>query len=106
MNRTSGWSGSRRASTAAHKRWRQAVPARAGFVCEIRGARCTRIATEADHVIPVARGGTDDLSNGQAACVICHAEKSKAEAAEGRRRANALRPKARRPAEPHPGLTA
>jgi 5-methylcytosine-specific restriction protein A len=39
-------------------------------------------ATEVDHIIPKARGGTDDLDNLQPICDACHARKS---AAEGRR---------------------
>lgn len=42
---------------------------------------CTRnnrvtLATEVDHIIPKAKGGTDDLSNLQAICEDCHKKKT------------------------------
>jgi 5-methylcytosine-specific restriction protein A len=40
--------------------------------CQIRGPRCTVTATDVDHVKPVSEGGTDDMSNLQAACRPCH----------------------------------
>jgi hypothetical protein len=46
---------------------------RAGWRCEIRGPGCHGWATEADQVIPVAMGGTNDLSNLRAACTHCNA---------------------------------
>ncbi|MEH6436687.1 HNH endonuclease [Massilia sp. DD77] len=44
-------------------------------------------ATQRDHKIPLEEGGPDDSTNEQAVCDECHAEKSQAEAARGRRRA-------------------
>jgi len=46
----------------------------------------TALATIRDHRIPLAWGGKDDVSNEQAICVPCHDEKSKGEAAAGRKR--------------------
>ena len=41
------------------------------------------VATQVDHVIPQAEGGTDEESNLQAICEPCHQAKTKAEAARG-----------------------
>lgn len=41
----------------------------------LRTQRVT-VATQVDHIIPKAAGGTDDESNLQAICVPCHAEKT------------------------------
>ncbi len=60
---------------------------------------CTRPSTEDDHVVPVAEGGSDYLSNRRGICSPCHAVKSRAEAARG-----AARRSARRTPPPHPGL--
>jgi 5-methylcytosine-specific restriction endonuclease McrA len=78
--------GTGRTSTAAHKGWRAQVLKNAQGMCQIRGPKCTHRATEADHIIPLARGGhPTDPANGQGACVNCHKAKTQAEAAEGRR---------------------
>lgn len=53
--------------------------------CERHG-RVT-LATQRDHIIPLAEGGPDDESNEQGLCAPCHEEKSLAEALRGRRRA-------------------
>lgn len=53
-------------------------------VCDEEG-RLT-IATEVDHVKPLAEGGTDDLQNLQAICAEHHQAKSQAEAKRGLRR--------------------
>ena len=82
-----GHGSSGRRNTSEEKAWRAAVLRRAEGVCEIRGPHCTHRATEADHIVNLARGGAPlDLSNGQAACSTCHREKTLREAAEGRRR--------------------
>ncbi|UBU12903.1 HNH endonuclease [Nonomuraea gerenzanensis] len=42
--------------------------------------RCGREgATEVDHVVSIARGGTHELSNLRAVCSVCHARKSRQE---------------------------
>ncbi|WP_363319497.1 HNH endonuclease [Leifsonia williamsii] len=79
--------GTDRTNTPLHREWRAAVLQRCGGRCEIRGPKCTGKATEADHITPVAEGGTYTLSNGQGACTTCHAAKTKQEAARGRTRA-------------------
>lgn len=40
----------------------------------------SRPATEADHIVPIAAGGTNDpTTNGQGLCSPCHAAKTRAE---------------------------
>lgn len=56
---------------SAWDRIRMAVLKRDAFVC----AYCGREADTADHVIPKARGGTDDMSNLVAACNKCNGTK-------------------------------
>lgn len=86
----SGWSTSprtasaRRTSTAHWKLQRAKALQRDGHQCQIRGPRCTIQATQVDHVIPVSRGGTDDLTNLMSVCATDHAAKTAREAAEGR----------------------
>ena len=46
---------------------------RAGWRCQIRGTGCHGWATQADHAIPLATGGTNDLSNLRATCTDCNA---------------------------------
>lgn len=45
------------------------------------------LATQRDHVKPLAEGGLDDSDNEQGLCAPCHEGKSLAEAVRGRRRA-------------------
>ena len=48
---------------------------------------CGATASDVDHVIPKARGGTDDASNLQALCHACHSRKTARESSGwGRRR--------------------
>ncbi|MFZ3002066.1 MAG: HNH endonuclease signature motif containing protein [Undibacterium umbellatum] len=42
------------------------------------------LATQRDHVIPLAEGGPDDETNEQGLCDACHEAKSLAEAQRGR----------------------
>lgn len=60
------------------------ILARDGHQCQY----CGGPATEVDHVINQAQGGTDDDDNLVAACRQCHREKTQREAAEGRARRN------------------
>ncbi len=49
-----------------------------------RCAHCGARATEADHVVPIADGGTNDPhTNGQALCQPCHDRKTRAEGGRG-----------------------
>lgn len=50
-------------------------------VCEAEGK--VTLATQRDHIKPLAEGGMDDDSNTQALCDACHDVKSKAESARG-----------------------
>lgn len=52
--------------------------------CERHGR--TTLATQRDHLIPLAEGGLDDASNVQGLCEDCHEVKSKAERLRGQRR--------------------
>jgi len=49
-------------------RWR--VFAKCGGVCYWCGARLTQF--QIDHVLPISRGGEDDLGNVVATCISCH----------------------------------
>lgn len=70
------------------KKLRAAVLKRDRHQCQIRGSRCTTIATQVDHVVEVADGGTDDMSNLQSCCTPCHLTKTGKDA-----RARQLRPR-------------
>ncbi|WP_373887233.1 HNH endonuclease [Actinomyces bowdenii] len=92
--------GRSRTSSAEYRRWRETVLRRDRFACQLGLPGCTRRATEADHIVPVAEGGTLlDTCNGQATCASCHKTKTQAESLRGRRRRSRLRPPPR-----HPGL--
>ena len=58
-------------------RLRQAVMARANWLCEhcFKEGRPTP-AREVDHVVPLCKGGTDALDNLAALCVPCHEAKT------------------------------
>lgn len=42
---------------------------------------CAAVATEVDHVVPLASGGSNAVTNLQSVCGPCHAAKSRAQAA-------------------------
>jgi diadenosine tetraphosphate (Ap4A) HIT family hydrolase len=54
---------------------RYEVLKRAGFRCELCGISADRRAIEVDHILPRKRGGSDDLTNLQALCFKCNANK-------------------------------
>lgn len=54
---------------------RYKVLKRAKYRCELCGAHEDQTALQIDHIIPKARGGSDDLSNYQALCATCNANK-------------------------------
>lgn len=58
------------------KRTRFEVMKRDGFVCKYCGNSPTVSPLVVDHVIPVAKGGTDDPANLVASCVDCNSGKS------------------------------
>ena len=77
-----------RLNRRALDRWARAVKVRAGYRCEGCG-RAGRL--EADHVIPLERGGAAyDLANGQALCVACHISKNRRESRQ--RKQDAMTP--------------
>ena len=82
-------------------RVRRRVLRRDGHECQIRGPQCLVAATEVDHIVNVASGGTDDPENLRAACRPCNRAKAQAEAAAARRVRSAG---GRHPTERHPGL--
>ncbi|RBO52972.1 HNH endonuclease [Rhodovulum sp. BSW8] len=69
------------------KALRKRVMQRDSWLCQpcLRTGRVTP-ATECDHVVPKAQGGTDDEGNLQAICADCHKAKTEREAAEARGR--------------------
>jgi 5-methylcytosine-specific restriction protein A len=75
----------------------QRIRERDNYTCQ----RCGSPGYEVDHIINVARGGTDDDDNLQTLCPGCHDLKTRTEAAEGLARRSR-----RRPSEPHPGRRA
>lgn len=85
-----------RGSTRQSRKVRAIVLDRAGHRCQIRGPHCIGKATEDDHIISLGQGGSDtDLTNRQAACHVCHREKSLRESVQARTYS--------RPPEDHPG---
>jgi 5-methylcytosine-specific restriction protein A len=47
-------------------------------------AGLTRLATQRDHIVPLAEGGADSVGNTQGLCDDCHEGKSLQEAMRGR----------------------
>lgn len=88
-----------RPKTHERERFRRVVLERAGYRCQVQGPTCARVATQADHVVPLAEGGAHDPANGQAICDPCHDRKIQAEAQRGRARWKRKPPR-------HPGLDA
>lgn len=66
------------------RRKREAVLKRDGYLCQPckRAGRITE-ATEVDHVVNLAEGGTDDATNLQGICTECHKVKTQEEAQRG-----------------------
>ena len=57
----------------AWPRIRKQILLRDGYVCQINGPRCTKVATEVDHIVPRAAGGAlYDPSNLRASCLKCN----------------------------------
>jgi 5-methylcytosine-specific restriction protein A len=95
MTNTS-WSGRRQSFPPAV---RKQIMERDGWRCQINGPTCIGEATQADHRIAHAEGGSDDASNGQAVCVPCHEIKTQQERLRGMKK----RSRYRKPMQ-HPGL--
>ena len=63
---------------------RYEVLKRAGFRCELCGISADERAIEVDHIIPRKHGGEDDLTNLQALCFKCNANKGASDDADFR----------------------
>jgi 5-methylcytosine-specific restriction endonuclease McrA len=90
---------SRATGTRAGRALRQATLIRDGHQCTHHegGIRCTARADQADHVVPVHKGGASVLGNMASLCAPHHRVKTAAEAV-------AARLSERRPTAKHPGL--
>ena len=73
-----------RTGTTAWKVLRAKTLQRDGHMCQVRGPRCEIQAVAVDHVVPVSRGGADDLANTRAVCKPCHDALTAAQAREAR----------------------
>ena len=61
-----------RTNPTAWGKLRKQVLRRDSYSCQLRLQACTQWATQVDHVVPRYAGGSDDLSNLQAACRNCN----------------------------------
>ena len=57
-------------------RTRYMVLERDGYTCQYCGAKAPRAELHIDHIVPVSKGGTSDMSNLVTACVECNLGKS------------------------------
>ena len=58
---------------------RKQVLARDEYTCRMCGEPYPEYNLEADHIIPLAEGGPDNISNMQTLCCACHNKKTEAE---------------------------
>jgi 5-methylcytosine-specific restriction endonuclease McrA len=66
-----------RLKTRAYKHLRLEVLARDRYLCQIRGPRCTLFASEVDHIVARADGGSVmDPANMQASCSNCNGRRN------------------------------
>lgn len=65
---------------------RAALFTRCPLCAECQRAGRVTLATQRDHIIPLAEGGKDDDTNEQGLCEACHDVKSHAESQRGRHR--------------------
>ena len=95
-----GWASSAwgNGSTRAWRTQRARALHRDEHTCIIQGPTCTHEATEVDHVINKAAGGTDNLDNLRAVCAPCHNTITKQQAAQGRQRRSNKRTPLKHPA--------
>jgi 5-methylcytosine-specific restriction protein A len=68
------------------QRMRAELFARAPLCAMCEAAGRVTLATQRDHIKPLAEGGADDQSNEQGLCHLCHEAKSEAERLRGLRR--------------------
>ena len=65
---------------AAWKKHRAFILRRDCGLCQVcAGKKRLTLATQVDHIIPKAKGGTDDEENLQSICPDCHRDKSAAD---------------------------
>lgn len=63
----------RKYNDAAWKRVRRVVLERDGYVCQVRGANCTGVADQVDHIVPLHAGGSYlEPTNLRASCRRCN----------------------------------
>ncbi|GAA4493254.1 HNH endonuclease signature motif containing protein [Pseudaeromonas paramecii] len=69
----------------AWRKRRQRVLERDRYLCQVCLAKGRiTVATEVDHIVNKAAGGTDDEANLQAICRSCHAAKTQSESSDAR----------------------
>ena len=86
------WQGSGYGKSGSTRRQRTMQRAQLDAVPHCQAPGCTRLATVADHIVPIAHGGARyDWDNLQSLCNPCHDTKTQRDAARGRARRNARR---------------
>ncbi|MGO4695466.1 HNH endonuclease [Paenibacillus sp. 2TAB26] len=55
---------------------RAAVLIRDKSTCQLCGRKAPKVIMEVDHIIPVSRGGTNNMNNLQSLCKLCNVGKS------------------------------
>ena len=76
--RRSAYAAARRAAKARTPKGRQATPAQVKALFASYAGRCvycSKPATTLDHVVPLKKGGTNELDNLAPACVTCNSSK-------------------------------
>lgn len=58
--------------TPIGKKTRFEVFKRDGFICQYCGNTPPKVVLEADHIVPVSKGGTNDMTNLATACFTCN----------------------------------
>lgn len=53
---------------------------------QCRAEGVVEAATQVDHIVPIAEGGTNGFENTQSLCASCHSKKTRKETGDGARR--------------------
>lgn len=61
------------------------------YRCQIQGPGCDGHGVEADHIVAVSEGGSNDLDNLRSACVPCHRRRTGQQGHQAMKRAAAQR---------------